>query len=254
MTKLLERATPRNHPHTAICPICGDRFARGRHSNRHKAAGRKTVAWSTYCSRACRQAAYRNRKDIHNNVPASARRRRPAKRRLPLLPACVTSAPERLPGSYPHTCVTRPEISQGVQGLATPKKNDLTPGHYPGWKVARHVPPTAAERPAQRHDQPHPRERCSECCGRHTMNRHERRRAAAIKRKPIPGYQHRLFSAYANGLLKRGGLSQAVIEHDPWCTIYKGAGCNCVPHISVCSDDGVTIVDTEGNGTTVRRS
>jgi hypothetical protein len=122
MTKLLERATPRNHPHTAICPVCGDRFARGRHSNRHKGAGRKTVAWSTYCSRACRQAAYRIRKDIHNNVLASARRRRPAKRRLPPLSACVTSAPERLPGSYPHTCVTRPEISQRVQGPATPKK------------------------------------------------------------------------------------------------------------------------------------
>src|SRR5262249_54517207 len=95
MTKLLERAIPRNLPHTAICPVCGAGFARGRHSNRHKAAGRKTVAWSTYCSRACRQAAYRLRKDIHNNVPASARRRRPAKRRLPLLFACVTSAPER---------------------------------------------------------------------------------------------------------------------------------------------------------------
>jgi hypothetical protein len=86
------------------------------------------------------------------------------------------------------------------------------------------------------------------------MNRHERRRAAAIERKRIPGYQHRLFSAYANGLLNRGGVSHAVIEHDPWCTIYKCAGCNCVPHISVCSDGGVTIIDTEGNGTTVRRS
>jgi hypothetical protein len=119
---------------TRICPVCGDRFARGRHSNRRKAAGRKTVAWSTYCSRACRQAAYRNRKDIHNNVPASARRRRPAKRRLPLLSACVTSAPERLPGSYPHTCVTRPEISQRVQGPATPKKRTLPPDIVPDGK------------------------------------------------------------------------------------------------------------------------
>jgi hypothetical protein len=126
MTKLLERETPRN-PHTAICPVCGDRFARGRHSNRHKAAGRKTVAWSTYCSRACRQAAYRIRKDIHNNVPASARRRRPAKRRLPLLSACVTSAPERLP-------LTWPEISQRVQWPATPKKRSLPPEIFPDGK------------------------------------------------------------------------------------------------------------------------
>jgi hypothetical protein len=87
------------------------------------------------------------------------------------------------------------------------------------------------------------------------MNRHERRRGAAFERKAIAGYQHRLFSAYANGLmLKRGGVSHALIEHDSWCTIYKGAGCNCVPHISICGEDGVTIVDTEGNGTTVRRS
>jgi hypothetical protein len=137
MTKLLESATPHNQSHTAICPVCGDRFARGRHSNRHKAAGRKTVAWSTYCSRACRQAAYRIRKDIHNNVPASARRRRPAKRRLPPLCACVTSAPERLPSSYPHTSVTWPEISQRFQGPATPKKKtlprDIAPdGKWPG--------------------------------------------------------------------------------------------------------------------------
>jgi hypothetical protein len=132
MTKLLERA--RNHSHTAICPVCGDRFARGRHSNQHKSAGRKTVAWSTYCSRAGRQAAYRIRKDIHNDVPVSARRRRPAKRRLPLLSACVTSAPERLPGSYPHTCVTRPEISQRFQGPATPKKTTLPPDIVPDGK------------------------------------------------------------------------------------------------------------------------
>jgi hypothetical protein len=86
------------------------------------------------------------------------------------------------------------------------------------------------------------------------MNRRERRRAAAIERKPSSGYQARLFSAYANGLLKPGGFSHVFIEHDPWCTIYKGAGCNCVPHISVCSDGEVTIIDTEGNGTMVRRS
>jgi hypothetical protein len=72
------------------------------------------------------------------------------------------------------------------------------------------------------------------------MNRQERRRAAAIERKRIPGYQHRLYSAYANGLLKPGGFSHALIEHDSWCTIYKGAGCNCVPHISICGEDGVT--------------
>ena len=86
------------------------------------------------------------------------------------------------------------------------------------------------------------------------MNRHERRRAAAIERKPISGYQHRLFSAYANGLLKLGGFSHAFIEHDPSCTIYKRAGCNCVPDISISGEEGVTIVDTEGNGKTVRRS
>jgi Fe-S-cluster containining protein len=86
------------------------------------------------------------------------------------------------------------------------------------------------------------------------MNRQERRRTAAIERTRISGYQHRLFSAYANGLFKRGGFYHAVIEHDPWCTIYKGGGCNCVPHISISGEDGVIIIDTEGNGTTVRPS
>jgi hypothetical protein len=86
------------------------------------------------------------------------------------------------------------------------------------------------------------------------MNRHERRRAAAIERKQT-GYGHRLLAAYANGSvsLKPGGLYHAVIEHNSWCAIYKGRGCDCVPNISVCGDDAVITVDESGNGTKARR-
>jgi hypothetical protein len=86
------------------------------------------------------------------------------------------------------------------------------------------------------------------------MNRRERRRAAAIKRKQID-YGHRVLAAFANGSvsLKPGGLYHAIIQHDSWCAIYQG-GCNCTPDISVCGDDAVTIIDEEGIGTKVKRS
>jgi hypothetical protein len=88
------------------------------------------------------------------------------------------------------------------------------------------------------------------------MNRRERRRAAAIKRKQI-GYGHRVLAAFANGsvsLKPGGGLYHAIIQHDSWCAIYQGGGCNCTLDISVCGDDAVTIIDEEGIGTKVKRS
>jgi hypothetical protein len=42
--------------------------------------------------------------------------------------------PRRNPILYPHTCVTWPEISQRVQGPATPKKRTLPPDIVPDGK------------------------------------------------------------------------------------------------------------------------
>jgi hypothetical protein len=111
---------------TAICPTCGDRFTRGQRSNQHKTAGGEIVARAIYCSRACRQAAYRIRRDIRNNIPASARQRRPVKRKLRPLSACVTNAPGSLPGTDAHASVTWADIPQQNQSPATTKK-----GAYP---------------------------------------------------------------------------------------------------------------------------
>jgi hypothetical protein len=88
------------------------------------------------------------------------------------------------------------------------------------------------------------------------MNRQERRRTAAIERKQTPGYGHRLLAAYAKGNLpSQPGVFFATIQHETWCAIYKGRGCDCVPDISVSGpDDTVTIIDEEGNGTKVKRS
>jgi hypothetical protein len=36
------------------------------------------------------------------------------------------------------------------------------------------------------------------------------------------------------------------IEHDHWCAIYCGGGCNCVPDISVSEPDGVVVIDERG--------
>jgi hypothetical protein len=90
------------------------------------------------------------------------------------------------------------------------------------------------------------------------MNRADRRRAEAeTRRSRGTGYQHRLFAAYAQ--LKdrlRGRLVHSMIEHDRWCTIYKGRECNCVPNVSlVPADDSgeVFVVDGDGGVTTGRK-
>lgn len=85
-------------------------------------------------------------------------------------------------------------------------------------------------------------------------NRHERRRAEAMQRRT--GYMHRLLAAYASGAIPNTpGVSFATIEHDRWCGIYRGAGCNCVPNITVSGrDDTVTVIDEDGSGGKVKRS
>jgi len=107
---------------TAICPTCGDRFARGQYSNQHKSSRGEIVPTSKYCSSACRQAAYRTRRDIRNNIPVSARPRRPGKRKLRPLSACVTNAPK---GRTPLASVTRAKIPQQNQLAVTPQKKSL---------------------------------------------------------------------------------------------------------------------------------
>ena len=81
------------------------------------------------------------------------------------------------------------------------------------------------------------------------MNRHERRAAAARARRP--GYMHRIAAAFAGGALPRAGVVYAAIEHDASCGIYRGAGCTCVPDISIAGPDAVTVVDADG---TVRKT
>jgi hypothetical protein len=69
-------------PATAVCRHCAKRFNRRRHTNRYQHAKGNLITAMAYCSPACRQAAYRVRKDIRAGIPASARRHRIGKRRL----------------------------------------------------------------------------------------------------------------------------------------------------------------------------
>jgi hypothetical protein len=81
------------------------------------------------------------------------------------------------------------------------------------------------------------------------MNRHARRRAAALARSPT-GYLHRVTAAMANGAISpKPGVHIANIEHGPGCGIYRGTGCDCVPDISVSGPDGITTIDADGLGT-----
>src|SRR5262249_33426252 len=117
MTHIDERDTAhkanKRTARTAICPTCGDRFARGQYSNQHKRSRGEIVPTSKYCSSACRQAAYRTRLDIRNNIPVSARPPRPVRRKLRPLSAT------------PHASVTRAEIPQRNQSTVTTQKKSL---------------------------------------------------------------------------------------------------------------------------------
>jgi hypothetical protein len=86
------------------------------------------------------------------------------------------------------------------------------------------------------------------------MNRRERRAATARARGRQTGYLHRVLAATMTGAIPTTpGVRMVTIEHDPGCAIYRRAGCDCVPDISVSNADGVTIVDERGVGRKVAR-
>ena len=64
------------------------------------------------------------------------------------------------------------------------------------------------------------------------MNRHERRRKAAIARqnKFVNDYVHHLPETGPENLGKPG-ITHMVCYHDEQCTIYDGAACNCNPSV-----------------------
>jgi hypothetical protein len=77
------------------------------------------------------------------------------------------------------------------------------------------------------------------------MNRHGRRRAAALSHHVRPGYLHRVLAAQP--LVQRGKVYHTMVAHDPNCGIYREpAACDCVPDISLRMLDGVIVVDADG--------
>jgi hypothetical protein len=112
-------------PATAVCRHCAKRFDRRRHANRYQHARGNLIASMAYCSPACRQGAYRVRKDIRAGIPASARRHRIGKRRLRPPSASVTEAIKPSSGTDLASCVTRPEIPSRIQGPSSGEKTPL---------------------------------------------------------------------------------------------------------------------------------
>jgi hypothetical protein len=64
------------------------------------------------------------------------------------------------------------------------------------------------------------------------MNRHERRRKAAMAKHNsfVNDYVHHL-PEVGPDVLRKPGVSHMVFYHDDWCRIYDGMGCNCEPKI-----------------------
>ena len=86
------------------------------------------------------------------------------------------------------------------------------------------------------------------------MNRHDRRRAAAINRGRRTGYMHRITAALGSGIKPTPGVHLATVEHDHTCAIYRGRDCDCVPDVSVSDPHGgVTVVDERGIATRMRK-
>ena len=114
---------------TVVCRHCGDRFPRPRRSS-----GRAAI---TYCSPACRQAAYRVRQDIQAGIPASARKRRPTRVRLTPRTAVTTAVTQaqKDPSATPLAgAVTRAEIRQRNHWVTTPFLKSLDPRIVPDAK------------------------------------------------------------------------------------------------------------------------
>ena len=65
-----------------------------------------------------------------------------------------------------------------------------------------------------------------------SMNRHERRRRAAMARenKFVDEYVHHL-PEVGPDVIEKGGVTHMVCYHDEWCRIYDGKECNCEPQI-----------------------
>jgi hypothetical protein len=110
---------------TAVCRHCAKRFNRRRHANRYQCAGGNLIASMAYCSPACRQAAYRVRKDIKAGIRASARRHRIGKRRLRPPSSSVTEAIKPSPVTDLTSSVTQPEILTRDQWAARGEKTAL---------------------------------------------------------------------------------------------------------------------------------
>jgi hypothetical protein len=50
------------------------------------------------------------------------------------------------------------------------------------------------------------------------------------------------------------GVHDVMVEHDDWCGVFHGRGCDCVPNVSITNDDTVVIVDEHGDAKKVSRS
>jgi hypothetical protein len=69
------------------------------------------------------------------------------------------------------------------------------------------------------------------------MNRHERRKQAAMQRsKFVDDYVKHLPEITADAALSRPGIAHAVYLHDDWCRVMTHGGgiesCNCNPEVS----------------------
>lgn len=66
------------------------------------------------------------------------------------------------------------------------------------------------------------------------MNRHERRRAAAMNRENAfyLQYVRHLPPVPLDAPLEPGRVYHKVFNHDNWCGIYSGHQCNCNPSVS----------------------
>jgi hypothetical protein len=141
------------------CAYCGELFSPSRFDNQHQRANAPAIASSLYCRPACKQAAYRRRKDIAAGIPASARRHRPPKARLRPR-GSVTQAQNSVPDSLctwvrntGRNTARKSVICKAVFGDrgSPPKRRQAGFAHCPRRDLFRHVPHSPGRWLAQRY-------------------------------------------------------------------------------------------------------
>ena len=63
----------------------------------------------------------------------------------------------------------------------------------------------------------------------------------------MANYMEVIFRAIEMGSIQGGGLMFPEVAHDSFCAMHKDEPCNCIPEISVETEEGLIILNNDGS-------